>query len=295
MGEGQNGTLPEGASSGGAGSGEGSGASGGVGALFRAGRLEEAVALAGDIVRRAPGDVANRLLLAEVLLFAGNAERADKVLDAAEAVDPSLGLYVSEFRHLLRAEAIRRQTWRDGRVPEFLGEPTEALQHTLKALAALRVGDEGAAAEAAAAAEAVRPRSAGHHNEAPFDDFRDADDLCAALVEVLTATGRYFWVPVERIAEMEFAPPRRTRDLFWRRCSMTVSGGPDGDVYVPALYVDPLSSDPAPQDGAQHDGLRIGDATDWIGDRLVRGRGQRVFLAGEDGLAIRDLSSLRFG
>lgn len=290
MGEGQNGTILKGTGSGGTGAGDGSAPSGGVGALFRAGRLEEAVSLAGEIVRRAPGDVANRLLLAEILLFAGNAERADKVLDAAEAVDPSLGLYVSEFRHLLRAETVRRQTWREGRVPEFLGEPTEALQHTLRALAALRGGDEGAAAEAAAAAEAVRPRSAGRHGATPFDDFRDADDLCAALVEVLTATGRYFWIPVERIAEMAFAAPQRTRDLFWRRCSMTVSGGPDGDVYVPALYVDPVPSDPAPQDG----GLRIGDATDWVGDRLVRGRGQRVFLAGEDGLAIRDLSSLRF-
>ena len=283
MDEEQNGMIPQEAGSDGAGSG--------VGALFRAGRLEEAVALAGDIVRREPGNVPNRLLLAEVLLFAGNAERADKVLDAAEAVDPSLGLYVSEFRHLLRAEAIRGQCWRDGRVPEFLGEPTEALQHTLKALAALRDGDEGGAAEAAAAAEAVRPRVAGHHGEAAFDDFRDADDLCAALVEVLTATGRYFWIPVERIAEMEFTAPQRTRDLFWRRCSMTVSGGPDGDVFVPALYVDPVPPGTAPQQGE----LRIGDATDWAGDRLVRGRGQRVFLAGEDGLAIRDLSSLRFG
>ncbi len=278
MGDGQNGAIPPGADP------------GGVGALFRAGRLEEAVALAGDTVRRAPGDVANRLLLAEILLFAGNADRADKVLDAAEAVDPSLGLYVSEFRHLLRAEAIRRQCWREGRVPEFLGEPTETLQHSLKALAALRGGDEGAAAEAAAAAEAVRPRVAGHHGEAPFDDFRDADDLCAGLVEVLTATGRYFWVPLERIAEMAFAAPRRTRDLFWRRCSMTVNGGPDGDVYVPALYLDPQEADPA-GDGS----LRIGDATDWVGDRVVRGRGQRVFLTGEDGLAIRDLSALRFG
>ncbi len=279
MDEGQNGTVP-----------------GGVAASFRAGRLEEAAALAGEAVRGAPGDAASRLLLAEILLFSGNAERADKVLDAAEAVDPSLGLYVSEFRHLLRAEAIRRQCWREGRVPEFLGEPTEALQHTLKALAALRGGDEGAAAEAAAAAEAVRPRVAGHRGDSPFDDFRDADDLCAGLVEVLTATGRYFWVPVERIAEMEFAAPRRTRDLFWRRCSMTVSGGPDGDVYVPALYLDPLAAGPAEADPAGGDGaLRIGDATDWVGDRLVRGRGQRVFLAGEDGVAVRDLSSLRFG
>ena len=69
-----------------------------------------------------------------------------------------------------------------------------------------------------------------------------------------------------------------------------MNGGPDGDVYVPALYLDPEGADPA-GDGS----LRIGDATDWVGDRLVRGRGQRVFLAGEDGLAIRDLSALRFG
>uniref|UniRef100_UPI0022EA4E46 tetratricopeptide repeat protein n=1 Tax=Falsiroseomonas oryzae TaxID=2766473 RepID=UPI0022EA4E46 len=112
-----------------------------AGAHFQAGRLAEAVAAAGAAVRAAPGDIGARILLAELLAFQGNAERADVILDAASDVDPSAAVAVAEFRQLLRAEVARRQLFRDGRVPEFLGEPTDAQRHALAALVALRGGD----------------------------------------------------------------------------------------------------------------------------------------------------------
>ena len=72
-----------------------------------------------------------------------------RVLDAAAAVDPSAAMVIAEFRQLLRAEMARRQFWRDGRVPEFLGEPTEMQQALLAAIVALRAGDAVAAAAGA--------------------------------------------------------------------------------------------------------------------------------------------------
>ena len=53
-----------------------------AGRLFREGRLSDAVEAANAAVRAAPGAVAPRVLLAELLVFAGNLERADVVLDA---------------------------------------------------------------------------------------------------------------------------------------------------------------------------------------------------------------------
>ncbi|WP_239478622.1 type VI secretion system accessory protein TagJ [Lichenicola cladoniae] len=264
------------------------------GSLFRAGHLEAAITAANDSVRRAPAVMEHRMLLAELLLFAGRFERADTVLAAAETIDPSLMLVASEFRHLLRAEIARQQTWNEGRVPEFVGEPTESLSLSLKALTLLREGDEAGAAQAAQQAEAVRPHVGGQHEDALFDDFRDADDICAGFIEVLTVTGRYFWMPTERIEEAIFHPARRPRDLFWRRCSMTVRAGPDGDVYVPAIYAGGPTTASSPGE-ADADTLRLGKSTEWSGETLVRGRGQRLFLAGEDGLAIQDLVSLTFG
>ncbi|HYP63539.1 MAG TPA: tetratricopeptide repeat protein, partial [Acidocella sp.] len=117
-----------------------------AGDLFKAGRLEEALAAANAAVKAAPTDLGRRVLLAELLLASGNLERADVILDAAGQLDPSAATVVAEFRQLLRAETARRQLYRDGRVPEFLGEPEPSLQASLAALVALREGDAEAAA-----------------------------------------------------------------------------------------------------------------------------------------------------
>jgi type VI secretion system protein ImpE len=211
------------------------------------------------------------------------------ILDAASQVDPEAALVVAEFRQLLRGEMARRQFRRDGRVPEFLGEPTETQRLLLAASVSLRAGDMAEAAALAAAAETARPPAPGMAGKTAFDDFRDVDDLCAGSLEVLTTTGKYFWVPIERIASIDFHPPKRARDLFWRRATLSVSQGPDGDVYIPALYGN--------DDVAADDALRLGRATDWVGDgdAPVRGVGQRTFLMGDDAVDIMSLESLEFG
>jgi type VI secretion system protein ImpE len=263
------------------------------GALFSAGKLTDAVEAANAAVRRSPGDLGARVLLAELLLFAGNLDRADNILDAAAQIDPTAMVGVAEFRQLIRAEQARRQHRREGRVPEFLGEPTEALRACLAASVAWRGGDRQEAARCAAEAEAVRPRAAGVIEQAggqlQFDDFRDADDLHAGFFEVLTTTGKYFWIPTERVASVEFHAPRRPRDLTWRRASMSVTAGPDGEVYLPVVY-DTDATDLG-------DELRLGRATDWRTEDNgpVLGVGQRIFLVGDEARGIMELTTLRFG
>jgi len=175
---------------------------------------------------------------------------------------------------------------RDGGAPE-------ALRASLAARVALLAGDLAEAARHDGKAEAVRPRVAGTFQqpsgEMTFDDFRDADDLYAGFFEVLTTTGKYFWVPTERVTSIELHPPRRPRDLAWRRAAISVTDGPDGEVYLPALYIS-AAAEP-------RDDIWLGRVTDWLGEDegLVRGAGQRVFLIGADAYAITDLSVLRFG
>ncbi|MGC9269049.1 type VI secretion system accessory protein TagJ [Acidiphilium sp.] len=258
-----------------------------VGDAFRAGRLDEAVTAATAMVKAKPTDIAARVLLVEMLVFAGNFERADVLLDAAGQLDPAAALVVAEFRQLLRGEMARRQLYRDGRVPEFLGEPGVVERALLAALVALRAGDDAAALREAEAAEAARATRAGEADGVAFTDFRDASDLTAGVLEILTTTGKYFWVPISRVTEITFHPPTRPRDLIWRRASLAVEAGPDGDVYIPVTYA---SSD---------DGLaaayRLGRATDWQ-DRggVVTGIGQREFLVGDAAVPIMELGRLVF-
>jgi len=229
-----------------------------------------------------------------MLLFSGEVDRADRALDAVIEEQPSPA--VLEFRRLLRAETARRQVFAEGRAPKFQGDDASPAQSAaLRALTEARLGSLEAAAGIAAEAETLRPRAPGSMEAADgqvtaFDDLRDADDLFAPTVEVLTTAGDYIWIPVERIAALEFEAARRPRDLYWRRTAITLKDGTEGVVYLPAVY---------PWAGtAPAAGLLLGRETDWQGDGAaggpVRGIGQRVLLAGEEALPLRDAQLLRF-
>lgn len=253
---------------------------------FNGGDLDAAIAAATAASKQAPGDPAPRLLLAELLLFDAAFDRIETLLGALAGLSPEHALPIAEFRQLLRAEQLRREVFDNGAVPSFIGEPTPVQQEALRALVALRAGETDAAAEACARQEAARPRVSGKGAERHFEDFRDADDILSGSFELLTTTGSYYWVPTERVVSLQPHPLRRPRDLFWRRCTMLVKDGPEGDVYLPVTYLagaqDPVS-------------LRLGRETAWTDTPPVRGRGQRLFVAGDEALTLDEASAIEFG
>ncbi len=257
-----------------------------AGEAFKAGDIDGAVAAAMATVKSSPRDAGARWLLSEMLLFAGDFERADRALDAVIEETPSPT--VMEFRQLLRAEVARRQVFTEGRVPKFQGEdPTEAQKAAAQAVTLLRAGDTAGAAEAAAQVEAQRPRTPGKLDGASFDDLRDADDVLAAILEVHTTGGEYMWVPLERLRALSFDEPKRPRDLFWRRCSIEMKDGQEGVVYVPTIYPWTTKTLPNP--------LRLGRGTEWQDDNgLVRGLGMREFLVGEEAKSLAELGEVTF-
>lgn len=259
---------------------------------FCKGGLEQACDLASAAVRAAPADSVARFRLFEMLLFSNQMERADKVLDALQALDATSAVYSAECRQLLRAHIIRQQYWTSCREPAFLGdvEPFQVL--CLRAQVALRAGEATLAAGTAVDAEKARPPVSGHAGQDAFLDFRDGDDLCGGVLEVLTTTGRYFHIPFSRIERAEFQPPGCYRDLYWRRCQLSVRGGPDGVVYIPVLYGETAELAANSPDRGK---LLTGRLTDWTKGPLVRGIGQKMFLAGDEGLPVLDIKTLTFG
>ncbi|MFT8246343.1 type VI secretion system accessory protein TagJ [Roseomonas sp. BN140053] len=257
-----------------------------AGDAFRAGDIKAAIAATTAAVRAKPTDSGLRWLLAEMFLFSGETERADRALDAVIADDPSPA--VLEFRRLLRAEEHRQQCFREGRVPKFQGDdPTPAQNAALRALTLARTGDLAGAAEAAAQAEELRPRTPGTADGKPFDDLRDADDIFAPQFEVLTAGGDYMWVPTERLQSLVIEPVRRPRDLYWRRCMLELKDGTEGAVFLPVVY--PATA------ATISDALRLGRETEWSeGEGPVRGLGQRLLLVGEDALPLAEAGTLEF-
>ncbi len=254
--------------------------------LYTAGRLFEAIDAVSGEVKRHPTDGNRRGFLAELLCLAGNLERADLQLDAIGKQDPQATPGIALFRQLIRAEQARQQFYTEGRLPEFLDTPSPQLRAYLEASVLLRDGRGTDAARLLLEAEETRRHVSGTSNGEQFDDLRDLDDLTACVFEVLTSNGKYYWIPIEQVASIEFHPPERPRDLLWRRASMDVRGGPDGEVFLPAIYAG-LKEDADEQ-------MRLARATDWTGGdgTPVRGIGQRTFLVGDEARPILELGEL---
>jgi len=261
-----------------------------AGELFRAGDLSAAIEAATAAVKAAPSDLAARWLLAELLIIRGDHDRADGQLDTIMSLEAGAAATVVPVRHLLRAATARRDFFASAQVPAFLEDgPTPVIRLLLEAFVHLRAGDAARAGAAAAEAERLRPALAGRHGEETFSDFRDLDDLTTGVFEVLTKTGKYYWIPAERVERLEFAKPERPLDLLWRPVRMAVRDAFDADVHMPAVY--------GLLDGAD-DAALLGRRTDWAGEDPgpVRGIGQRTFLLdGEREAGIMELSTLQFG
>lgn len=254
--------------------------------LFNQGKLDEAIQQATAQVRQDPAAIGPRVMLAELLCFQGEFERADHQLEAASDLEPGAAVGIAQLRQIVHAEVARQEFHSTGRVPEFLADPTEELKLRLRAAVALRAGDPAAAVKDLADAEKLRATVTGECDGARFTGWRDADDLLGSVLEVLTGDGRYFWVPIDQVESLSLEAPARPRDLLFRTTLINVRGGPEGQVFLPTLYAGTTRADDA--------GVRLGRATDWTGgdDTPTRGIGQRLFLIGDDGKALMDITSV---
>lgn len=256
--------------------------------LYQAGKLREALETATADVKKKPTDLACRYMLAQLLCFSGDLERADTHLDAVTAQEPERVVVVAMYRQLIRGELWRRQVFEQRRVPELLADPTPAIKAHLQALVALNEGNISAAVESIREAEEARPSVSGMCNATPFEGLRDLDDRTASFMEVISSNGKYFWIPTEQIESMEFHAPETLFDLVWRRVHMVVRNGPDGEVFIPTLYPGTYKE--------EAEDLRLGRATDWRGeeDNLLHGVGQRIWLFGEDDKPVMELQEIEF-
>lgn len=257
--------------------------------LFNAGKLDEAVTTAEHAVRAAPSDAAARVVLAELLCYRGEFERADQQLDTAITLAPAHGIGLAQFRQIIRSEVARHDFADAGRVPKLLTDPGRHLALRLEAVMLQRSGDGPGAVAKLEEAEAARPHVAGQCDGAAFRDLRDADDLIGGVLEVLSGDGHYYWVAFETIQALEFEAPQRPRDLLFRQAQLTLRGQAGGGVvFVPVLYVGSSRAETAT--------LKLGRETDWTGGGAapVRGIGQRTWLVDDDGKALLDVKELRF-
>lgn len=250
--------------------------------LIRQGNLDGALAVLTADVKARPSDAARRFELAELLLVMGDLARADTQLDLVSTQDTSFGLLTSLLRQLIRAETARQEVFTQGRTPEMIGDAGPEIAAGLKLLMELRQGGD-----AGAHSLDIEPEQAGAVDEQPFVGVRDMDDRVAHVLEVLTSTGKYYWIPWRDVRALQMRPPERLRDLVWRAADLDVADGPSGVVYIPCTYVAPAAE--------QTPTTRLGRETQWLDDSgVVRGVGLRCFLLGDAMAAMSEVSDIIF-
>jgi type VI secretion system protein ImpE len=256
--------------------------------LFNEGRLTQAIAEARDAVKNQPADTTQRLILSELLCFVGEFEKADKHLETAFMQSPELNLPTALSRQLIRAATARKKCFADGAVPDMLSPIDPIVEEQLRLWTFHRGGDADRVAESIGRLQSYCDAVEGTVDGERFSGFRDLGDANASCLEILTTMGKYYWLPWQRIEFIQFEPIKRPRDLLWREANIIVREGPDAVVYVPVCY-----PDTTPEKG---DAALLGRTTEWneFDTGVVNGIGQRVFLIGDQEMAILDLKEIRF-
>ena len=177
-------------------------------ALYREGKLREAIKVLGDELRANPLDAKRRTFLFELLLFAGEYDRAEKQLDllAGASADAAAGTLL--YRSALHAERTRQSMFANRETPPIKDEEVYG----------------------------------GVCNEKTFAEITDSDPRIGANLEVFLA-GSYTWIPIHYLRRLEIQPPVNLRDLVWAQARVETSADfrlqELGEVLIPVLC--PLS------------------------------------------------------
>jgi type VI secretion system protein ImpE len=178
-------------------------------ALYREGKLREAIQALGEELRSNPLDARRRAFLFELLLFAGEYDRAEKQLDVLAGANAESAAGTMLYRSALHAERTRQAMFLNKETPEAKAGPVHG----------------------------------GVSDGKEFAEFADADPRIGANLEVFIA-GSYTWIPIHYLRRLEITAPANLRDLVWASARVETSADfrlqELGEVLIPVLC--PLSS-----------------------------------------------------
>jgi type VI secretion system protein ImpE len=174
-------------------------------ALYREGKLREAIAALGEELKSNPLDAKRRTFLFELLLFAGEYDRAEKQLDLLASANAEAAAGTLLYRSALHAERTRQSMFANHETP-----PKKTRQAVY----------------------------GGLWNETEFKEITDSDPRIGPNLEVFLA-GSYTWIPIRYLRKLEIEPPANLRDLVWSRARVETSADfrlqELGEVLLPAL------------------------------------------------------------
>jgi type VI secretion system protein ImpE len=177
-------------------------------ALYREGKLREAIKALGEELRSNPLDAKRRTFLFELLLFSGEYDRAEKQLDLLAGVNADAAAGTLLYRSALHAERTRQSMFANRETPPSREDEAYG----------------------------------GTWNGKQFSEIVDSDPRIGANLETFIA-GCYTWIPIHYLRRIEIEPAINLRDLVWARARVETSSDfrlqELGEVLIPVLC--PLS------------------------------------------------------
>jgi type VI secretion system protein ImpE len=280
--------------------------------LLRDGKPDEALAALQQQIRANPADSKLRVFLFQLLSVQGQWDRALTQLNTAGEMDAAHLAMVQTYREGIRCELLRADIFAGKRSPLIFGEPDEWLALLMQAHKALTDGKFDAAAELRDKAFEAAPATSGaivlpdpdattppaatadelmkdEHQalrELAFEWLADADSRLGPVVEAVV-NGRYYWVPLHRIKQIDVEAPADLRDVVWTPVHFVWANGGDNVGLIPTRYAG-SEKNPDPL-------IRLARKTDWqeLAPGLFAGQGQRMLATDSGEYPLMDIRQIR--
>ncbi len=256
---------------------------------LKTGRLDDVLTDLQRQIRAAPAEAKLRIFLSQLLVVMGQWERALTQLRVAAELDAGAIPMARTYEAAIRCETLREQVFAGQRGPLVFGDPEPWIALALQALVRSGGGDHTAAARLREDAWADAPAVSGRVDGRPFEWLCDADSRLGPLLEGIV-NGKYYWIPLHRIARLAIEPPTDLRDLVWMPVHFTWTNGGEAVGLVPTRYPGSEGSDDAD--------IRMARKTEWTevaaGSGAFHGLGQRIFATDGDECALMDIRTIAF-
>lgn len=237
-------------------------------------------------VRKNPSSAKLRVFLFQLLAIEGRWDRALTQLKVAGELDAGNLAMVQTYREALSCEALRDQIFSGQRSPLIFGQPATWIALLVEALRLAAAGEIEQSQQVRDEAFATAPTTHGVIDDQPFEWIADADARLGPMLETIIS-GRYYWVPFNRIREIRIEAPADLRDAVWMPAYFTWANGGESVGLIPTRYPGTqVSTDPQ---------LRLARRTDWAdrGAELFIGLGQRMLATDAGEYPIMDARTIR--
>lgn len=254
-------------------------------ALLQSGDPAAALQALQKQVRANAADVKLRVFLFQLLCVMGQWQRALDQLKVCGELDAATLAMVNTYGPALQCETLREAVFAGRTTPHVFGPPAAWVALLAQALQAQA---QGHAAQAAALREQAfeqAPASPGQADGQRFAWLADADSRLGPVLEVVI-NGRYGWLPLMHVRQLDIEPVTDLRDLVWAPAHLQFVNGGETVALLPSRYAGSTAqADPA---------LWLARKTEWVelADGQFRGLGQRIWTTDEAELGLLQVRQL---